>query len=370
MIMETPRPFSLLCELTYRCPLQCPYCSNPLGFARHSDELKTDEWIRVLGEAASLGVAHAHFSGGEPLLRSDAPAIIRQARRLGLYTNLSTGGTLLTGKLAEQLREAGLDSLQISIQDAIAGSSDTMAGGAPSFEKKINAARLGRSLGFAMTLNVVLHRRNIERVQEIIALAESLGAERLELANTQFNGWALKNRAALLPSREQVEEAARLAKAARERLKGRMEILYVVPDYFESFPKPCLHGWGRVFMTVAPDGMVLPCQTAREIQGLKFDNARDLSLEKIWFESETFCKFRGTDWLPEPCRSCPQKERDFGGCRCQAYLLTGDAFATDPACSLAPGHHLIGAALREADSGAHRDLIYRNVPESLKQAKP
>jgi len=363
--METPRPFSLLCELTYRCPLQCPYCSNPLDFARHKTELDMEEWQRVLTEAAALGVVQAHFSGGEPLLRADAPQIIRRASGLGLYTNLSTGGTLLTEKLAGQLRDAGLDSLQVSIQDADAENSDRMAGGAPSFEKKIRAARLVKQTGFSLTLNVVLQRQNIGRIEAIISMAEELGAERLELANTQFNGWALKNRAALLPTRAQVENAAVIARAASERLKGRMEILYVLPDYFEQFPKACLHGWGRVFLTVAADGAVLPCQTAREIRGLKFDNVREHSLEKIWFESETFCKFRGTDWLPEPCQSCSRKEMDFGGCRCQAFLLAGDASVTDPACSLSPKHNLIAEALAESEAGANKELIYRTASASL-----
>ena len=366
MQMETPRPYSLLCELTYRCPLQCPYCSNPVNFARHTQELTSAEWERVLTEAAALGVVQAHFSGGEPLLRADLPQIIRRARDLGLYTNLSTGGTLLTEKLAGQLREAGLDSLQVSIQDADAENSDRLAGGAPSFAKKIRAAQIAKQLGFPLTVNVVLNRQNLDSIEAIISMAEKLGAERLELANSQYNGWALKNRATLLPTRAQVEHAARVADAARERLKGRMEILYVLPDYFEQFPKPCLNGWGRVFMTVAADGAVLPCQTAREIRGLKFDNAREHSLEKIWFESEAFQKFRGTDWLPEPCQSCPRKEIDFGGCRCQAFLLTQDATATDPVCSLAPKHHLIVEALAEAESGANKKLIYRNAIESLR----
>jgi PqqA peptide cyclase len=367
--METPRPYSLLCELTYRCPLQCPYCSNPINFARHTEELTTAEWERVLTEAAALGVVQAHFSGGEPLLRADLPQIIRRARDLGLYTNLSTGGTLLTEKLAGQLRHAGLDSLQVSIQDADAENSDRLAGGAPSFDKKIRAAQIAKELGFPLTINVVLHRQNLDRIEAIISMAEKLGAERLELANSQYNGWALKNRAALLPSRAQVENAARVADAARRRLAGRMEILYVLPDYFEPFPKPCLNGWGLVFMTVTADGSVLPCQTAREIRGLKFDNAREHSLEKIWFESEAFQKFRGTDWLPEPCQSCPRKEIDFGGCRCQALLLTDDATATDPVCSLAPKHNLIVEALAVAESGADEKLIYRNAVESLRLGK-
>ncbi len=364
--METPRPYSLLCELTYRCPLQCPYCSNPIDFARHTDELATAEWERILTEAAALGVVQAHFSGGEPLLRADLPQIIRRARGLGLYTNLSTGGTLFDEQIGTQLRAAGLDSLQVSIQDADADNSDRLAGGAPSFAKKIRAAQIAKELGFFLTVNVVLHRQNLDRIEAIISKAEVLGAERLELANSQYNGWALKNRAAFLPTRAQLEHAAHVAGAAQQRLKGRMKILYVLPDYFEPFPKACLYGWGRVFMTVAADGAVLPCQTAREIRGLKFDNARRHSLPEIWFESETFQRFRGTGWLPEPCQSCPRKEVDFGGCRCQAFLLTGDATATDPVCSLAPKHHLIGEALAEAESDAGKPLVYRTAGESLR----
>jgi pyrroloquinoline quinone biosynthesis protein E len=364
--METPRPFSLLCELTYRCPLQCPYCSNPIDFARHESELTTADWQRVLTEAAALGVVQAHFSGGEPLVRTDLPQIISRARDLGLYTNLSTGGTLLTEKIAKDLRAAGLDSLQVSIQEANAANSDRLAGGAPSFEKKQRAAKLAKDLGFSLTLNVVLHRQNLDNIEAIIAMAEQLGAERLELANSQYNGWALKNRAVLLPTRAQIERAVTVARAARERLKGRMEILYVLPDYFEEFPKACLQGWGRVFMTVAPDGTVLPCQTAREIAGLKFENARKKSLEEIWFRSDVFQKFRGTDWLPEPCQSCPRKEVDFGGCRCQAFLLTGNATVTDPVCSLSPSHHLIKEAFAEAENNGKAELIYRNPRESLR----
>lgn len=367
--MENPRPYSLLCELTYRCPLQCPYCSNPLGFARYRGELKTAEWERVLTEAAALGVVQAHFSGGEPLVRADAPEIVRRAHDLGLYTNLSTGGTLLTEKLAGELGTAGLDSLQVSLQAADREMSDRLAGGAPSFEKKMRAARLAKEAGFSLTLNVVLHRQNLDDLAAIISLAEELGAERLELANTQYNGWALKNRAALLPSRGQIERASATAEAASRRLAGRMEILYVLPDYFGDYPKPCLNGWGKVFMTVAADGMVLPCQTAREIRGLAFENVRENSLDKIWFESEAFSRFRGTGWLPEPCRGCPRKEVDFGGCRCQAFLLTGDAAVTDPVCSLSPQHHLVAEALAGAGQDADQRFLYRNAIESLRLVK-
>jgi PqqA peptide cyclase len=360
-------PYSLLCELTYSCPLQCPYCSNPVDFGRYSDhELVIQEWEHILGEAAALGVVQVHFSGGEPLLYKEIVQIIKKARDLNLYTNLSTGGTLLTEKLAHELYSAGLDNLQISIQDADSNKSDYISGGLGSFEKKKKAALIAKSSGFPLTINVVLHTQNLDSIEAIIGLAEDLGAERLELANTQFNGWALKNRNLLLPTRYQVEKSLSVVESARLRLKGKMEILYVVPDYFEQYPKPCLYGWGRVFMTITSDGTVLPCQAAREIAGLKFENARNKSLEKIWFESESFCIFRGTDWMPEPCRSCPQNVIDFGGCRCQAFLLTGNAAVTDPVCSLSPHHNIIEQAIKEAEKGSQGKWIYRNEDESRK----
>jgi pyrroloquinoline quinone biosynthesis protein E len=362
-------PYSLLCELTYRCPLQCPYCSNPVDFERYiNDELSTNEWERILDEAAALGVVQVHFSGGEPLLRKDIVQIIKKARDLNLYTNLSTGGTLLTDKLIHELRSAGLDNLQISFQDADSLKSDYISGVWDSFEKKKKAARLVKETGFPLTINMVLHRQNLDNIEAIISLAEEIGAERLELANTQFNGWALKNRNLLLPTHYQVENATRVVESARLHLKGKMEILYVIPDYFEQYPKPCLYGWGRVFMTVTSDGTVLPCQAAREIICMKFENARNTSLQKIWFESESFCIFRGTDWMPEPCRSCPQKLIDFGGCRCQAFLLTGNAALTDPVCSLSPHHTLIEQALKESERESQERWTYRNENESKRLA--
>jgi len=365
-MMNTPLlyPYSLLCELTYSCPLQCPYCSNPVNFEHYTNELDTQEWQRILDEAAALGVVQVHFSGGEPLLRKDIVQIIKKARDLNLYSNLSTGGTLLTEKLVHELRSAGLDSLQISIQDADSLNSDYISGGLGSFDKKKKAALLAKNAGFPLTINVVLHKQNLDNIEAIIGLAEDIGAERLELANTQFNGWALKNRNLLLPTRTQVEHAVSVVESARLRLKGKMEILYVVPDYFEQYPKPCLYGWGRVFMTITSDGIVLPCQAAREISELQFENIRNKSLEKIWFESESFCIFRGTDWMPEPCRSCPQKVIDFGGCRCQAFLLTGNAAVTDPVCSLSPHHTLIEQALKETEKRSQEMWIYRNEEES------
>ncbi|HET8794330.1 MAG TPA: pyrroloquinoline quinone biosynthesis protein PqqE [Nitrososphaeraceae archaeon] len=362
-------PYSLLCELTYSCPLQCPYCSNPLDFERYSNnELSTLEWKRILSEASALGVVQVHFSGGEPLLRKDIGQIIKNARDLNLYTNLSTGGTLLTKNLVDELHSAGLDNLQISIQDADSLKSDYISGGLGSFEKKKKAALLAKNSGFPLTINVVLHKQNLDNIEAIIGLAEEIGADRLELANTQFNGWALKNRNLLLPTRSQIENAVRKVESARKRLKDKMEILYVVPDYFEQYPKPCLYGWGRVFMTVTSDGTVLPCQTASEIKGLKFENVRNKSLYKIWFESESFCIFRGTDWMPEPCRSCPQKLIDFGGCRCQAFLLTGNAAVTDPVCSLSPNHNIIDQAIEETEKKSTETWVYRNKNESRKLA--
>jgi pyrroloquinoline quinone biosynthesis protein E len=336
----------LLAELTYRCPLKCPYCSNPLELRRYRDELDTATWKRVLAEAAALGVVQVHFSGGEPLVRRDLPELVREARRLDLYTHLSTGATLADDEALAGLREAGLDALQISLLDARPEQNNWLAG-APSFEKKCRAVAAARRLGFPVTLNVVLHRHNLDRLEELLELACHWQVDRLELAHAQYAGWAFRNRAALLPTRAQVERAAEVVAGARSRLHGRPEIVHVLPDYFQPYPKACLHGWGRVFLTVAPDGAVLPCQTAREIPGLVFPNVRAESLEAIWFESPVFRRFRGTDWLPEPCRSCERREVDFGGCRCQAFLLTGDPAATDPVCHLAPSHHLVELALHE-----------------------
>jgi pyrroloquinoline quinone biosynthesis protein E len=346
----TPRPLALLAELTYRCPLKCPYCSNPLELSHYRDELDTATWQRVLAEAAALGVVQVHFSGGEPLVRRDLAELVQEARRLDLYTHLSTGGTLADEDRLAQLREAGLDSVQISLQDARPAENDWLAGTA-SFERKQQAIAAARRLGFPVILNVVLHRHNLDRLEDIIALATEWQVEKLELAHAQYTGWAFRNRAALQPTREQVEHAAEVV-AARVRLGGRPEIVHVLPDYFQSFPKPCLNGWGRRFLTVAPDGAVLPCQTAREIPGLEFPSVRIASLEEIWFEAPVFRRFRGTDWMAEPCRSCPRKEIDFGGCRCQAFLVTGDAAATDPVCALSPLHSLVKRAVSDIPAEA------------------
>jgi pyrroloquinoline quinone biosynthesis protein E len=337
---------ALLAELTYRCPLHCPYCSNPLQLGRYRDELDTSAWQRLLTEAAQLGVIQVHFSGGEPIVRRDLVEIIRQARRLDLYSNLSTGATLADLAILEALRDAGLDALQVSLLDSRPDGNDWLAGAA-SFEKKGQAIETAKRLGFPLTLNVVLHRHNLDHIEEILDLACRWNVDRLELAHVQYVGWAFRNRAALLPGREQVERAAEAVAQARSRLSSRPEILHVLPDYFQNYPKACLHGWGRVFLTVAPDGAVLPCQTAREIPGLTFPNIRDTSLEEIWYNAPVFQRFRGTDWMPEPCRSCDRREIDFGGCRCQAFLLSGDAAATDPVCHLSPQHAAVHQALLE-----------------------
>ena len=339
---------SLLAELTYRCPLKCPYCSNPLELAQYKNELDTETWLRVLREAAELGVIQVHFSGGEPMVRSDLAELVREAKRLDLYSDISTGATYATETRLRELREAGLDAVQISLLDPRPEMNDRLAG-ASSYVQKCQAILDAKRLGFPVTLNVVFHRHNLDEIETVIALATEWQVERLELAHTQYIGWAFRNRAALLPSLDQLNHAKEVVDRAKERLAGKMEILHVLPDYYQQYPKACLHGWGNVFMSVAPDGAVLPCQTAREIDGLEFPNVRDESLERIWFHAPVFQKFRGTDWMPEPCRSCDRREIDFGGCRCQAFLLTGDAAVADPVCILSHDHHLIETALLEAE---------------------
>jgi pyrroloquinoline quinone biosynthesis protein E len=343
-------PFGLLAELTYGCPLHCPYCSNPLELAAYAEELTTAEWQRVLAEGRDLGVLQLHLSGGEPLLRRDLDCIVRTASDLGLYTNLITSGLGLTPRRAGQLRTAGLDHVQISVQADEPALSDRIAG-LPSFGRKMAAARLVKKLGWPLTLNVVLHRGNIDRVGAILDMAASLEADRVELANTQYYGWALRNRDGLLPSRTQLERAEAVVRAARARLREGMEIIYVLPDYYSRYPKPCMGGWGRRQLTVVPNGEVLPCPTAHTLP-LPRASVREHSLAWIWQRSALFQRFRGTDWMPEPCRSCDRRELDFGGCRCQAFQLTGDAARTDPVCHLSPDHAIVSAAVRAASEAA------------------
>jgi PqqA peptide cyclase len=357
---DEPRPYTLVAELTYRCPLRCVYCSNPVDFARHGDGLDTADWCRIFREAEDLGVVQLNLTGGEPLLRRDLEALVEQARALDLYTNLITSGIPLTRERLGELKRRGIDNVQVSIQDVAAEASDRIAG-LKSFERKLEVARWVKELGLPLTLNTVLHRDNLDRVGDVIALAESLAADRLELANTQYLGWALVNRAALLPTPEQLDRARETARAARARLQGRMEVLFVTPDYYAGFPKSCMDGWGRRFIVVAPDGLVLPCHAAHTLPGLEFDSARTRSLGEIWRTSSSFGAFRGEAWMREPCRSCDRRTIDFGGCRCQAFHLTGDAAATDPVCPLAPDHALIAETRRAARAPAPSPLEYRTA---------
>ena len=348
--MSAPRPYNLVAELTYRCPLRCAYCSNPLGYAGVRDGLDAAAWTRAFAEAAELGVVHVGLTGGEPTLRADLREITAGADAAGLYAHLVTAGTTLDADGLAALRDAGLRSVQLSFQDADPASGDLVAGVA-AHERKLAFARVVREQGLPLVVNVVLHRRNLDRVAEIVALAREVGATRLELANAQYYGWALANRAALLPSREQLARAQVEVQRAR-RLPGAPEILFVLPDYHSDRPKPCMGGWGRRTIVVAPDGRVLPCQAAAEIAGLEFGKLGEHPLAWCWSEAPGMRRFRGEEWMREPCRSCPERGRDFGGCRCQAFLLTGDAAATDPACSLSPHHGLVAAARADAEAAA------------------
>ncbi|MFL4968215.1 MAG: pyrroloquinoline quinone biosynthesis protein PqqE [Xanthobacteraceae bacterium] len=349
-------PLGLLAELTHRCPLGCPYCSNPLALDPRQDELDLATWARVFGEAAALGVLQVHLSGGEPAARRDLVEITAAARAAGLYTNLITSAVGLTAKTLAALYAAGLDHVQISIQNSAPASADKIAGYRGAYERKRAAAAEVVRLGLPLTVNAVMHRANIDRVADMVELALALGASRVEIAHVQYYGWALKNRAALMPTPEQVERAARAVEELRVRHHGRIVIDAVVPDYYARYPKPCVGGWGRRSLNITPAGRVLPCHAAESIPGLEFWSVQDHPLADIWRNSPAFRAFRGTDWMREPCRSCPRREEDFGGCRCQAFLLTGDARAADPVCHLSPDHALVAtlAAVREDTPYAYR----------------
>jgi PqqA peptide cyclase len=381
--MNAPRPYALLAEITYRCPLHCPYCSNPVnalrtahataadvvGSAVPSGELTTDEWNRVIREAAALGVLQIGFSGGEPVARHDLADLVRAAREANLYTNLITSGIGLDDERVQLLRHAGLDSVQLSFQSDESDLSDEIAG-ARAHQRKLDVAAKIRAAGISLSLNFVIHRRNIDRLSQMIALTETIGAERVELANVQFYGWAFLNRMALLPTREQVARAREVATAAKARLKGKIDIFYVLPDYYETRPKPCLNGWGQRYLTINPSGDVLPCPTASSaIPDLRFENVRVRALDWIWNESESFNRFRGTGWMPEPCRSCPQREIDFGGCRCQAALITGNAANTDPVCEFSPKRVIVDAVLHDINSSSDYacEWTYRVNPRAAER---
>jgi len=344
-----PNPLALIAEVTHRCPLHCVYCSNPLQLAGTTGELATEDWIRVFQEAGQLAMLHAHFTGGEPLARQDLTELIGAARSAGLYTNLITSGIGLAEERLQALVAAGLDHIQLSFQDSREDSANWIAG-TRAHAHKLGLARIIRGNRIAFTVNLVVHRQNLDHLEEMIALIETLNPDRMEIAHTQYYGWAFENRASLMPTREQLENSVKLIDAARQRLEGRIRVDSVTPDYYARYPKACMGGWGQRLMLIDPAGKALPCHAAGVIPNLQFDNVRERSLQWIWQESSAFQHFRGESWMQEPCRSCDRRTQDFGGCRCQAFLLTGDAAATDPVCSLAPTHHLVEATLLQMNT--------------------
>ena len=356
-------PIGLLAEITHRCPLQCPYCSNPVELERPAGELTAGEWSRVFGEAAAMGVLQLHVSGGEPLARADAAEIVAGARAAGLYVNLITAAVTLTPERADALVAAGTDHVQISLQDADEAGCARITASPKAYSRKIEAAGLFAARGVPITLNAVVHRLNLDRVDRMIEVAMEIGASRIEIAHAQYYGWALRNRAALMPTRAQVDRATAIVEEAGERLAGRLAIDYVAPDYHAVLPKPCMGGWGREFLVVTPSGAVMPCHAAASIPGLRFESVRERGLAEIWRASDAFERYRGTAWMRDPCRSCDRREEDWGGCRCQALMMTGDAANADPVCALSPHHGALRAALdralAEAEGAAEPALAYR-----------
>ncbi len=356
---EIPAPLGLLAELTHRCPLACPYCSNPINLDNRADELPAETWSRVFREAAAMGVLQVHLSGGEPASRRDLVEIVAVARDAGLYTNLITSAIGLDARRLAQLKQVGLDHVQLSLQDVDAESADHIAGYPGAHPRKLDFAQSVVGLGLALTVNTVIHRANIGQVAALVELAASLGAGRVEIAHAQYYGWALRNRAALMPTREQVEHAMQEMESLRPRYQGRLVIDLVIPDYYARRPKACMGGWGRRSLNVTPSGRVLPCHAAETIPGLQFWSVRDRPLVEIWRDSPAFKAFRGTDWMAEPCRSCEMREIDYGGCRCQAMAIASDAAATDPACELSPHHARMRALTEQDSSGANEPYVYR-----------
>ncbi len=363
-------PLAVLAELTHRCPLQCPYCSNPVELERASGELTTEEWKKVLTELAQIGVLQIHFSGGEPTARKDLVELVRHATVAGLYVNLITSAVLLTRDKLSALADAGLCHVQISFQGSEATVADRVAGFHNAHSQKLNAARWVRELDLPLTVNAVMHRQNLHQLPDMIQMAVDLGADRLEVANVQYYGWALKNRAALMPTVRQLGETGRIVEEARTRLKGILAIDYVMPDYYALRPKKCMGGWGRQFFNISPTGKILPCHAAETITGLEFESVRsNHSIAWIWQNSDAFNRYRGTGWMPEPCQSCEFKEVDFGGCRCQAFALTGDAGNTDPACALSPMHQQIFKMAESEASGDVSRFIYRDFRGGTPEAE-
>lgn len=359
------QPKALIAEVTHRCPLHCVYCSNPLEMQRRSEELSTEDWSSIFRQAGEMGVLQMHLTGGEPLARADVTELVRAGRSANLYVNMITSGVGLDAARLDAVIDSGLDHIQLSFQDTEEGPANEFAG-TRSHALKLRVAAMIRERRIAFTVNIVVHRRNLARLEEMIAFAEQSGAQRLEIANVQYYGWAFRNREALLPTREQLERSIAIVGAARERLKGRLHIDFVLPDYYAKYPKPCMNGWGHQQMLVDPAGRVLPCHAAAVIPGLEFFHAPAHSLRWIWEDSPAFNRFRDESWMPEPCRSCERRSRDFGGCRCQAFLLTGDAAATDPVCTFAPAHAGIEETLLRVDTSVDvptgQSWVYRIDP--------
>ena len=366
-------PLWLLAELTYRCPLQCPYCSNPLEIAKYQNELSTEDWVRVMQEARKMGAAQIGFSGGEPLVRPDLEELIQEARHLGYYTNLITSGVGMDEARVKRFKDAGLDHIQISFQ-ASDEELNNFLGGTKTFQHKKEMARIVKAYEYPMVLNIVIHRKNIEQIRDILEMTVELNADYVELASTQYYGWSRINVDQLLPTREQLAKAEIVAKEYQISMKGKSKIIYVIPDYFENRPKPCMNGWGAIFLTIAPDGTALPCHEAGQLP-IDFPNVKDVSVEEAWKDSPGFNHFRGFEWMKEPCRSCDEKEKDFGGCRCQAFMMTGDAANTDPVCDKSPHHQellddvdrIAKLAAEETDNNvAEKPLVFRNMKNSKK----
>ena len=362
-------PRWLLAELTYRCPLQCPYCSNPLEISKYDKELSTEDWFRVMQQARKMGAVQLGFSGGEPLIRQDLEELIAEARRLGYYTNLITSGVGMDEARIKMFKEAGLDHIQISFQ-ASNEELNNFLGGTKSFQHKYDMARAVKECEYPMVLNIVLHRKNIDQIRDILDMTVELKADYVELASTQYYGWSRINVDQLLPTREQLANAEAVAREYQEKMKGRSKIIYVIPDYFENRPKKCMNGWGEIFLTIAPDGSALPCHAAAQLPGLDFPNVCEHDIQWIWNDSPDFNKFRGLDWMKEPCRSCPEKEKDLGGCRCQAYMLTGDARNADPVCDKSYDHQRLLDDVERIDKLAQqpdvKPLLFRNMKNSKK----
>jgi len=362
------QPLWLLAEITYRCPLHCAFCYNPTDYDKHTqNELDTKSWLRVLNQARELGAAQLGISGGEPLLRDDIEVIVEEARQLGYYSNLITSGVGLTDKRIDAFKKGGLDHIQLSMHD-ITEEINNFITNTKTFKLKKKVAAMIKDRGYPMVLNVVIHRYNIGHIREILEMAEALGADYIELANIQYYGWSLINRNQLMPSKEQIDYAEKVTNEYRDRVGSKMKIFFVVPDYFAERPKKCMNGWGEVFMIVTANGDVLPCHSARVLPNMKFPNVRDTGLKGAWYDSPAFNKYRGDDWMKEPCRSCPEKEKDLGGCRCQAFLLTGDAETADPVCTLSPNRHIIDQAVIDAQNPElqAQPIIFRTDKNSKK----